>query len=152
VDLDTFKPAFLIEIEGQSLSKGGSATGDVTQEIESFSFTDNEEEMDELELKVSNRNLQFVDDPLFQEGNEIVARFGYLSACGHALAGVGNLSPRKKAVIKEIDYGRTRRSPKAFAANARLPREGCAHHPHQGLRQGLLDCGFRIGDCGIQTE
>jgi uncharacterized protein len=94
MDLDTFKPAFLIEIEGQSLSKGGSATGDVTQEIESFSFTDNEEELDELELKVSNRNLQFVDDPLFQEGNEIVARFGY----------VGNLSPRKKAVIKDIDY------------------------------------------------
>jgi phage protein D len=88
MDLDTFKPTFLIEIEGQSLSK------DITQEIESFSFTDNEEELDELELKVSNRNLQFVDDPLFQEGNEIVARFGY----------VGNLSPRKKAVIKEIDY------------------------------------------------
>ena len=88
MDLDTFKPTFLIEIEGQLLSK------DITQEIESFSFTDNEEEMDELELRVSNRNLQFVDDPLFQEGNEIVARFGY----------VGNLSPRKKAVIKEIDY------------------------------------------------
>lgn len=94
MDLDTFKPTFLIEIEGRSLSKGGSATGNITQEIESFSFTDNEEEMDELELRVSNRNLQFVDDPLFQEGNEIVARFGY----------VGNLSPRKKAVIKDIDY------------------------------------------------
>ncbi len=88
MDLDTFKPTFLIEIEGQSLSK------DITQEIEAFSFTDNEEEMDELELCVSNRNLQFVDDPLFQEGNEIAARFGY----------VGNLSPRKKAVIKDIDY------------------------------------------------
>lgn len=88
MNLDTFKPTFLIEIEGQSLSK------DITQEIESFSFTDNEEEMDELELCVSNRNLQFVDDPLFQEGNEIVARFGY----------VNNLSPRKKAVIKDIDY------------------------------------------------
>lgn len=34
-------------------------------------------------LSVTDRNLQFVDDPLFQEGNEIVARFGY----------VGNLSP-----------------------------------------------------------
>jgi len=94
MDLDTFKPTFLIEIEGQSLSKGGGATRDVTQEIEAFSFTDNEEEMDELELCVSNRNLQFVDDPLFQEDNEIAARFGY----------VGNLSPRKKAVIKDIDY------------------------------------------------
>ncbi len=86
--LDTFKPTFLIQIEGQALSK------DITQEITAFSFTDNEREMDVLELCVTNRILQFVDDPLFQEGNEIVARFGY----------VGELSPRKKAVIKEIDY------------------------------------------------
>ena len=88
MDLDTFRPTFLIQIEGQDLSK------DITQEITSFVFTDNEEELDVLELSVTDRNLQFVDDPLFQEGNEIVARFGY----------VGNLSPRKKAVIKDIDY------------------------------------------------
>ena len=86
MDLDTFKPTFLIQIEGQDLSK------DITQEITSFVFTDNEEELDVLQLSVTDRNLQFVDDP--QEGNEIVARFGY----------VGNLSPRKKAVIKDIDY------------------------------------------------
>lgn len=88
MDLDTFKPTFLIQIEGHDLS------ADITQEITSFVFEDNEEELDVLELSVTDRNLQFVDDPLFQEGNEIVARFGY----------VGNLSPRKKAVIKDIDY------------------------------------------------
>lgn len=88
MDLDTFKPTFLIQIEGQDLSR------DITQEITSFVFTDNEEELDVLELSITDRNLQFVDDPLFQEGNEIVTRFGY----------VGNLSPRKKAVIKDIDY------------------------------------------------
>ena len=88
MDLDTFKPTFLIQIEGQTLS------ADITQEITSFVFEDNEEELDVLELSVTNRNLQFVDDPLFQEGNEIVARFGY----------VDSLSPRKKAVIKDIDY------------------------------------------------
>ena len=88
MDLDTFKPTFLIQIEGQTLAK------DITQEIMAFAFTDNEDEMDVLELRVTNRNLQFVDDPLFQEGNEIVARFGY----------VGALSPRRKAVIKDIDY------------------------------------------------
>ena len=71
MDLDTFRPTFLIQIEGQDLSK------DITQEITSFVFTDNEEELDVLELSVTDRNLQFVDDPLFQEGNEIVARFGY---------------------------------------------------------------------------
>ncbi len=88
MDLDTFKPTFLIQIEGRTLS------ADITQEITSFVFEDNEEELDVLELSVTDRNLQFVDDPLFQEGNEIVARFGY----------VGDLSPRKKAVIKDIDY------------------------------------------------
>ncbi len=88
MELDVFKPTFLIQIEGQALSK------DITQEITAVAFTDNEEELDVLELCVTNRNLQFVDDPLFQEGNSIVARFGY----------VGNLSPRKTAVIKDIDY------------------------------------------------
>ena len=88
MDLDTFKPTFLIQIEGRSLAK------DITQEITAFAFEDSESGLDELELCVTNRNLQFTDDPLFQEGNEIVARFGY----------VGNLSPAKKAVIKEIDY------------------------------------------------
>ena len=70
MDLDTFKPTFLIQIEGQDLSK------DITQEITSFVFTDNEEALDVLELSVTDSNLQFVDDQLFQEGNEIVARFG----------------------------------------------------------------------------
>ena len=88
MDLDTYAPTFLIEIEGTELS------ADITQEIRSFVFEDNESKLDVMELTVTDRNLQFVDDPLFQEGNEIVARFGY----------VGNLSPRKKAVIKDIEY------------------------------------------------
>lgn len=85
---DVYQPTFIIEIEGHRLSK------DITHEITSFTFEDNEEELDVMEVTVSDRNLQFVDDPLFQEGNEIVARFGY----------VDNLSPKKVAVIKEIDY------------------------------------------------
>ena len=88
MDIETLKPTFLITIEGKTLSK------DITQEITSLTFEDNEEELDVLELSITDRNLQFVDDPLFQEGNEVTARFGY----------VGNLSPRKVAVIKDIDY------------------------------------------------
>ncbi len=88
MQLDVYQPAFVIEIEGKRLSK------DITHEITSFVFEDNEEEMDVMEVAITDRNLQFVDDPLFQEGNEIVARFGY----------VDDLSPRKVAVIKEIDY------------------------------------------------
>jgi phage gpG-like protein len=38
--LDTFKPTFLIQIEGQTLAK------DITQEITEFAFEDNEEELD----------------------------------------------------------------------------------------------------------
>jgi len=86
--LDTFKPTFLIQIEGQTLAKG------ITQEITEFAFEDNEEELDVMEMSITDRNLQFVDDPLFQQGNEIVARFRYFDA----------LSPRKVAVIKDIDY------------------------------------------------
>ena len=88
MDLDTYAPTFLIQIEGTELS------ADITQEIRSFVFEDNESKLDVMELTVTDRCLQFVDAPLFQEGNEIVARFGY----------VGNLSPRKKAVIKDIEY------------------------------------------------
>ncbi|MEN6358284.1 MAG: hypothetical protein ABFD83_14520 [Armatimonadota bacterium] len=85
---DIYQPTFLVEIEGHRLSK------DITHEITSFVFEDNEEEMDMMEIAVTDRNLQFVDDPLFQEGNEIVARFGY----------AGDLSGLRIAVIKEIEY------------------------------------------------
>ena len=51
MDLDTFKPTFLIQIEGQDLSK------DITQEITSFVFTDNEEELDVLELSVKTNEV-----------------------------------------------------------------------------------------------
>jgi len=88
MQLDVYQPTFLIEIEGKRLSK------DITHEITSFTFEDNEAEMDVMEVSITDRYLQFVDDPLFQEGNEIAARFGY----------VDDLSPKKVAVIKEIDY------------------------------------------------
>ena len=88
MQLDVYQPTFIIEIEGRKLSK------DITHEITSFVFEDNEEEMDVMEVSITDRYLQFVDDPLFQEGNEIAAQFGY----------VDDLSPRKVAVIKEIDY------------------------------------------------
>lgn len=88
MELDVYQPTFVIEIEGRRLSK------DITTEITSFVFEDNEEELDVMEISVTDRYLQFVDDPLFQEGNEIIARFGY----------VDNLSSKKVAVIKEMDY------------------------------------------------
>ena len=88
MEQDTYSPTIIIQIEGRRLSK------DITHEIISFVFEDNEEEMDVMEITITDRYLQFVDDPLFQEGNEVIARFGY----------VDNISPKKTAVIKEIDY------------------------------------------------
>jgi len=88
MQLDVYQPTFIIEIEGNRLSK------DITHEITSFVFEGNEEELDVMEVSITDRYLQFVDDPLFQEGNEIVARCGYAD----------DLSLKKVAVIKEIDY------------------------------------------------
>lgn len=88
MSLDPYLPFFVVQIEGEQLAQ------DITQEITSFVFEDNEHELDTLTLTLTNRNQQFTDHHLFQEGNEIVVRWGY----------VGNLGPKKKAVIKEIDY------------------------------------------------
>ena len=52
MDIDTFKPSFLLQIEWQTLS------ADITQEITSFVFADNEEELDILELAVTDRKLR----------------------------------------------------------------------------------------------
>lgn len=68
--LNTFQPTFLVQVEGQAVWP------DITGEIPSFVFEDTEEELDVTEVIVSDRHLRFVGDPLFQEGNEIVARFG----------------------------------------------------------------------------
>jgi uncharacterized protein len=86
--VNVWEPTFLVNIEGTALSR------DVTQEILSFVFEDNEEESDLLEITFANRNGQFTDDPLFQEGNVIAVKFGY----------VGEMSGLRKCVIKEIDY------------------------------------------------
>lgn len=86
--MNVWPPTFLVSIGGQKL------TSDITQDIISFVFEDNEEEADLLELTVANRYGQFTDDPMFQEGNVVEAKWGY----------VGNMSPLKKCVIKEISY------------------------------------------------
>ena len=49
-----FQPAFLIQIEGRVLST------DITGEITPFVFKDNEEDLQVMELSVTNRNLRIV--------------------------------------------------------------------------------------------
>jgi len=84
----TPSPIILLEISGTRLSP------EFTAELLAFSYEDHEMEMDLMEVMLADPYLQFIDNPLLQEGNEIRARFGYAD----------NLSPTKVAVIKEISY------------------------------------------------
>jgi len=81
-------PLVLLEIEGKRLSR------DLTDRLVSFVYEDHETALDLLEITLADPYLQIIDDPLFQEGHEIRARFGYTE----------QLSPIKVGVIKEITY------------------------------------------------
>jgi len=81
-------PIVLLEIEGKRLSR------DLTDRLVSFVYEDHETALDLMEITLADPYLQFIDDPLLQEGNEIRARFGYAD----------DLSPTKVGVVKEISY------------------------------------------------
>ena len=84
--IDTYAPVFIVEIGGQNLPE------DISAHIESFSYEEDEKQMDELHITITKADLSFVDNPLLQEGKEIRARWGYL----------GNLSEVRTCTIKEI--------------------------------------------------
>ena len=86
--IDTFAPIFIVEIGGKELPE------DISSHIEKFSYEENEKEMDELKITITKMDLEYVDNPLLQEGKEIRARWGY----------VGNLSEVRTCTIKKIDY------------------------------------------------
>lgn len=83
-----FTPVFLLNIEGQDV------TQELADEVTSFVFEDNEEQLDVLEVTVVNRGLRFTDHPLLQENNLAVCRFGYAD----------QWSPERRCVVREIDY------------------------------------------------
>lgn len=60
MELDVYQSPFLMQIEGRRLSK------DITAEITAFIFEENEEELDVMEVSITDRRLQFVDDPLLR--------------------------------------------------------------------------------------
>ena len=84
----TETPLFIVEIDGKELPK------DISQLIERFSYTDDEEKMDELAITIANGDLSIIDDKQLQLGKELQARWGYL----------GNLSDKRFFTIKEISY------------------------------------------------
>lgn len=85
--IDIYEPFFVIKIAGKILSE------EETTEITELRFEDCEDEMDRLEMTVTNRKGQFDNSPLFQEGNEIEILWGYIE----------NPGLRKKLIIKEIE-------------------------------------------------
>ena len=86
--VETYAPIFIIEIGGQKLPE------DISQHVESFSYEDHEDKMDELKFIITKGDLSFVDRPQLQEGQEVRVRWGY----------VGNLSDVRTCTIKEISY------------------------------------------------
>jgi phage protein D len=81
-------PVLMVTINGHRLSR------DLTDRLITFTYEDHEKALDLLELTIGDPYLQFVDDPLLQEGHEIRVRFGYAD----------QLSPTKVGVITEIAY------------------------------------------------
>ena len=86
--INTFAPMFIVEIGGVEVPE------DISSHIESFSYEENEKEMDELKLTITKGDLAFIDNPMLQEGQEIRVRWGYL----------GNLSDLRTCTIKAINY------------------------------------------------
>ncbi len=86
--IDTYAPQFIVEIGGKKLPE------DISDHIETFSYEENEKQMDELRITITKGDLSYVDNPLLQEGKEIRVRWGYIR----------NLSEVRTCTIKEINY------------------------------------------------
>ena len=84
---ETLVPVMQIWVEGEELP------WDVTREVLSLRYFDEEEKMAKVEITLLNTNLKLLDQKWFQEGNEIRVQWGY----------VGNMSPAYTAIIKTIE-------------------------------------------------
>lgn len=83
-----YEPIRIVEIDGVNLPE------DISDNVESFTYEDHEDKMDELTLVVYDEKLAYCDHPMLQEGREVRARWGY----------IGRLSEVRTCTIKEIDY------------------------------------------------
>jgi phage protein D len=86
--VNTYEPTYIVEINGKELPE------DISDKVESFSYEDHEDKMDELRLSIIDLDLSYCDHPMLQEGGEIRARWGY----------IGDLSEMRICTIKEIGY------------------------------------------------
>lgn len=86
--MNVYEPIRIIEIDGAVLPT------DISDNVESFSYEDHEDKLDELRITIVDPTLELCDHPMLQEGQEIRARWGY----------IGNLSEMRVCTIKEIEY------------------------------------------------
>ena len=88
-DLAGLDPQILLMIEGQIIGE----EWDLGDLIQSFSFTESEEEKDVMELTIWDQEMRFSNHPLLQSGNIVTAQWGYR----------GNLSSIIRCMIKDIE-------------------------------------------------
>jgi phage protein D len=86
--MNDYEPIYIIEIDGKELPE------DISDKVESFSYEDHEDKMDELKLSIVDLDLTYCDHPMLQEGKELRVRWGY----------IGDLSEIRTCTIKEIGY------------------------------------------------
>ena len=86
--MSVYEPIYIVEIDGKLLPE------DISDKVESFTYEDHEDKLDELTLDIVDVDLVYVDHPMLQEGCEVKARWGY----------IGNLSNMRVCTIKEISY------------------------------------------------
>jgi phage protein D len=87
--VNVYEPTYIVEIDGKDLPE------DISDKVESFSYEDHEDKMDELRLSIADLDLSCCDHPMLQEGKEIRVRWGY----------IGDLSEVRTCTVKEIGYG-----------------------------------------------
>jgi len=65
-----YAPRFSLEIDGENAA-------DIARDVKQFSYSDDEDKSDELTLILVNKGLKYIDDPRFEEGITMRARWGY---------------------------------------------------------------------------
>lgn len=144
--MDTFAPTFIIEIDGRGMGE------DITQHVESFSYEDHEDKMDELRVSIADLAMSYVDHPQLQEGCKIRVRWGYL----------GNMGAARQCTIKEIGYkfqddGTVRLSVVAFDSRHKLTGRAMRRcwkdkTDKQVVEDIAADCGLGVGEIELPGD
>ncbi len=88
------RPFYTIRIYAEGSPNGVFV--DVSEDVISFEFEDDEKKADKLLLKVNNFDLSYFDNPILRKGNVIEFTFGY----------PGRSAPLRRCIIQKVKGGR----------------------------------------------